>query len=64
MKFKIENVFRTERFAITLNGKPVDESALTIRSAAGGRDTRMHTITLGPYLEYELAPKAEELVRG
>lgn len=64
LKFKIENVFRTERFSIMLNDKPIDDAALTIQSAAGGRDTRMHTITLGPYLEYELALKPQDLISG
>lgn len=64
LRFKIENVTRTEEFAIRLNGNSPGPGAVQVRFAGNGRDTRMHTVTLNPYLEYEIGLRADQLVRG
>jgi len=35
-----------------------------VRYAANGRDTRIHTVKLGPYLEYEVLLRPNQLVKG
>ena len=55
---------RNERFEPILNGQPIDSRQQRIRYAANGRDTRVHTVTLGPYLENELALTPMQLVQG
>jgi hypothetical protein len=64
LKFKIENVSRTEQFLITFNGKNFPEDRLRLRYAANGRDTRVHTVALGPYLEFDLSMQPEDFHRG
>jgi hypothetical protein len=64
LRFKIENVARTERFQASLNGRAIEPGRQTVRYAANGRDTRIHTVKLGPYLEYEIALRPEQLLRG
>ena len=38
--------------------------AMRVRYAANGRDTRIHTVTLVPYLEYEIALRPDGILRG
>jgi hypothetical protein len=35
-----------------------------VRYAANGRDTRIHTVKLGPYLEYEVTLQPSQLSKG
>jgi hypothetical protein len=62
--FKIENVARTERFQASLNGQPIEPDGQQVRYAANGRDTRTHTVKLGPYLEYEISLRPDQLRKG
>lgn len=64
LRFKVENVARTEQFQVSLNGHPLEPSRLQVRYAAHGRDSRIHTVTLGPYLEYEVSLLPNELCKG
>lgn len=64
LRFKIENVARTEHFQTSLNGQPIAPSHQQIRYAANGRDTRIHTVKLGPYLEYEITLRPAQLKKG
>src|SRR5262249_11890823 len=48
LRFKLENVIRDERFALTVNGRPITLEQQKVRYAANGRDTRVHTVTLEP----------------
>lgn len=64
LRFKVENVARTEAFAIALNGNTIDPGAMTVRFAGSGRDTRMHTVSLAPFLEFEIALRADHIARG
>jgi len=64
LRFKIENVARREQFQITLNGHAIASGQQQVRYAANGRDTRIHTVKLGPYLDYEIALQPSQLVRG
>jgi len=62
--FKIEHVARTEQFRVGLNGQPIEPGAQRVRYAANGRDTRIHTVKLGPYLAYEVSLHPSQLRRG
>jgi hypothetical protein len=64
LRFKIENVARTEQFQASLNGHPLQPGAQPVRYAANGRDTRIHTVKLGPYLEYEVPLRPDRLRKG
>lgn len=64
LRYKIENVARHEQFEANLNGRKIDPKRFSVRYAANGRDTRIHTVALGPYLEYDLAVQPRELVKG
>lgn len=64
MRFKLENTARSERFALKLNEQPILDEQTSLRCAANGRDTRMHTNTLGPFLEYEVQLKPTQLKSG
>ncbi|NUQ62086.1 MAG: hypothetical protein HUU20_06340 [Pirellulales bacterium] len=64
LKFKLENTVRSERFSLRLNGQPIAEKQTTLRYASNGRDTRMHTVTLEPYLEYEVVLNPSQLKSG
>jgi hypothetical protein len=64
LRFKIENVTRGEQFSIRLNGGDVDPARLRVSYTANGRDTRIHTVALGPYLDYELSLRPDQLKRG
>lgn len=64
LRFKLENVMRDEQFAATLNGEPIAPDRQQVRYAANGRDTRVHTVALGPYLQYEFTLRANQLRRG
>jgi hypothetical protein len=64
LRFKIENVARTEQFQASLNGGPPDSGTTNVRYAANGRDTRIHTVPLGPYLEYEISLPPDHLRQG
>ena len=64
LRFKIENVARTEQFQTSLNGQPIEASQQQMRYAANGRDTRIHTVKLGPYLEYEITLQPSQLRKG
>jgi len=64
LRFKIENVARREQFQITLNGHAIVSGQQQVRYAPNGRDTRIHTVKLGPYLDYETALQPNQLVRG
>ena len=61
LRFKIENVARSEQFQVSLNGQPIEAGQQQVRYAANGRDTRIHTVKLGPYLEYEAALRPNQL---
>ena len=64
LRFKLENTARSERFALKLNEQPILDEQTSLRCAANGRDTRMHTNTLGPFLEYEVQLKPTQLKSG
>jgi len=64
LRFKIENVARTEEFELRLNGHGLQPTPDQVRYAANGRDTRIHTVKLGPYLEYEIALGPDRLRKG
>lgn len=66
LRFKIENVARTEQFEITLNGRRIDpqDQSQSILYASNGRDTRIHTVKLGPYFLYDLSLKPGQLEKG
>src|SRR5262249_56837659 len=64
LRFKLENVMRDERFALTVNGKPITPGQQKVRYAANGRDTRVHTVTLEPYLEFEVRLQPAQVRRG
>lgn len=64
IRFKLENVARSEQFEVLLNGRPVDPGRRSIRYAPNGRDTRIHTVKIGPYQQYDLSLGSEELLRG
>ena len=64
LRFKVENVMRGERFEPSLNGHSIKASQHQVRYAANGRDTRVHTVNLGPYVEYEIAVEPSQLEKG
>jgi len=64
LRFKIENVARTEQFQATLNGHPLQPGPHQVRYAANGRDTRIHTVKLEPYLQYEVTLRPGQLRKG
>ena len=66
LRFKIENVARTEQFEVTLNGRRIDpqDQSQSILYASNGRDTRIHTVNLGPYFCYDLSLKPGQLEKG
>ncbi|MFH1266736.1 MAG: hypothetical protein ABIK89_13490, partial [Planctomycetota bacterium] len=64
LAFKVENVARGETFAITLNGRPVEPPDEAVTYATNGRDTRIHTVKLGPYLRYDVPLKPGQLEKG
>jgi hypothetical protein len=64
LRFKIENVARTEQFQSSLNGHRIEPGRQQVRYAANGRDTRIHTVRLGPYLEHEVAVRPAQLLKG
>ena len=61
---KVENVMRGERFQLKLNSHTIEAHQHELKYAANGRDTRVDTVKLGPYLEYELALALSQLRRG
>src|SRR5262249_36572744 len=61
LRFKIENVARTEQFQARLNGQPLEPNT---NYTANGRDTRIHTVALGPYLEYDVTLRPSQLQKG
>ena len=63
LKFKIENVMRDERFQPSLNGNSVPATKQLIKYAANGRDPRVHTVKLEPYLQYEISLDASQIRR-
>jgi hypothetical protein len=64
LRFKLENVVRGERFQVRLNSYRLTRGQQQLRYAANGRDTRIHTVALGPYLEYAVALRPEQLRQG
>jgi hypothetical protein len=64
LRFKIENVARSEQFQASLNGHLLQPGKDQVRYSANGRDTRIHTVKLGPYLEYEVALRPNQLRKG
>lgn len=64
LRFKLEQVMRDELFAVSLNGQPIAPDQQQVRYAANGRDTRVHTVALGSYLEYEISLRPNQLRRG
>ena len=64
LRFKLENVMRHERFAPSVNGQPIEPDQQQVRYAANGRDTRVHTVALRPYLEYEISLRPSQLCDG
>ncbi len=64
LRFILEHVTRTEQFDICLNGRKIEPGAMQIRYAANGRDTRIHSVTRGPYQEYEIPLGKDWMVRG
>ena len=62
--FDILNVARTEQFQVSLNGHPLEPGRQKVRYAANGRDTRIHTVKLGPYLAYEVSLRPDQLRKG
>jgi hypothetical protein len=64
LRFKVEPVARSETFEVHLNGRHIAPGEQTVLYASNGRDTRIHPVTLGPYFEYEIPLKAEQLGKG
>jgi hypothetical protein len=64
LRFKVENVARGEQFEITLNGRQIDLKDQGVLYASNGRDTRVHTVKLEPYLRYDLSLKPGQLAKG
>ena len=64
LRFKIENAARTEQFQASLNGHRIEPGRRQVRYAANGRDTRIHTVKLGSYLEYEVSLRPNQLSKG
>ena len=64
LRFKIENVARREQFQVSVNGHPLSADQQQVRYAANGRDTRVHTVALGPHLDYEVSLSASQLRQG
>jgi len=64
LSFKVENVARSETFEITLNGHPIEPADEAVTYAANGRDTRVHTVKLGPYLRYDVSLEPDQLKKG
>jgi hypothetical protein len=62
--FKVENVARSEQFEVRLNDTPLPAGKLRALYAANGRDTRIHTVALGPYLLVEVSLGPRQLRRG
>lgn len=60
LQFKIVNVTRTETFEAVLNGQSLSGNA-RIDYASNGRDTRTHTVELGPYQIYTVDLRPEQL---
>ena len=57
-------VARSEQFRVSLNGQPCKLGPQALRYAANGRDTRLHTVMLGPYLEVDIALSPAQLRQG
>ena len=57
LRFKIEHVARSEQFEVVLNGRRINPQDQSVLYASNGRDTRIHTVKLGPYLYYEISLK-------
>jgi hypothetical protein len=64
LRFKVEPVARSEKFEVSLNGRQIRPEDQTILYASNGRDIRIHPVTLGPYFEYEIPLKSEQLAKG
>jgi hypothetical protein len=64
LRFKIENVARSEQFQVTLNGQRLQPGPHEVRYSPNGRDTRIHTVKLEPYLQYEIALRPGQLRKG
>jgi len=64
LRFKIENVARSEQFEISLNGKLISAEQQRVLYAANGRDTRIHTVKLEPYSLCSLSLKPGQLKKG
>ena len=64
LRLKVENVARAEQFQATLNGHPLQPGPHQVRYSANGRDTRIHTVKLEPYLQYEIALLPNQLRKG
>ena len=43
---------------------PFEAAAQRVCYAANGRDTRIHTVAIGPYLEYEILLRPDQIVSG
>lgn len=55
---------RSEQFQASLNGQPIEAVQQQVRYAANGRDTRIHTVKLGPYRSYEATLRPNQLTKG
>ena len=64
LQFKIENVARDEQFEIAINGQKINPREQRVLYASNGRDTRIHTVTLGPYSSYSLSLGSSQLKDG
>jgi len=64
LRLKVQHVARREQFSLSLNGQHITSDLVRVSYAANGRDTRVHTVTLGPYMEYEVALGPSRMRRG
>ena len=55
---------RDEQFSVRLNGQHVAVSQPQVRYAANGRDSRLHSVPFGPYLQFEIAVRPQQMKRG
>jgi hypothetical protein len=64
LRFKLENVARTEQFRASLNGRPINLTGQIVRFIADGRKSQAAEDLLGPYLEYQISLMPNEIRKG
>jgi hypothetical protein len=64
LRFKLADVARSEQFELSLNGRRIAAENHSVRYASNGRDTRIHTVKIGPYQQHEVSLEPSQLLRG